>query len=283
MITKHCKLSYKNGYLVIRDHQLKKIHLSEIHTLIVDSIMVSITSYLICELIKQKIKIIFCDEKRNPICESMPYYGRHNSSKTISKQVLWDVQMQQKVWTVIIKQKIDNQSLLLSKLNKDEYKQIQQFSKELKMFDVTNREGHAAKVYFNALFGKSFTREEQTNINIALNYGYAILLSTFNKEIVANGYLTQLGMKHCNEYNAFNLSSDLMEPFRILVDEVVYKKQNDIFTGDYKEQLVDILNKKVRIGKQDYYVTNAITVYVNSIFKAVEKEDIQYIKTFVFT
>jgi CRISPR-associated endonuclease Cas1 subtype II len=282
MITKHCKLSYKNGYLIVRDHEIKMIHLSEIHTVMIDSIMVSITSYLICELMKQKIKIIFCDEKRNPICESLPYYGRHNSSKTIQQQILWNERIQQEVWTAVIKQKIDNQALLLYKLHKDEYQQIQQFSNELELYDVTNREGHAAKVYFNALFSKLFTREEENDINIALNYGYAILLSTFNKEIVANGYLTQLGMKHCNEYNSFNLSSDLMEPFRILVDELVYEKKNDVFTGGYKEQLVDILNKKVKLGNQEYYVTNAISVYVKSIFKAMEKQDIQYMKLFIF-
>ena len=70
--------------------------------------------------------------------------------------------------------------------------------------DKTNREGHAAKVYFNSLFGKKFTRNDDNNINAALNYGYSILLSTINKEISANGYLTQLGIHHKNEFKSKN-------------------------------------------------------------------------------
>ena len=51
--------------------------------------------------------------------------------------------------------------------------------------DSTNREGHAAKVYFNALFGMSFTRSADTPVNAALNYGYSIILSAFNREVAA--------------------------------------------------------------------------------------------------
>ena len=65
--------------------------------------------------------------------------------------------------------------------------------------DITNREGHSAKVYFNAIFGQEFQRREENNINGALNYGYAVMLVCFNREIVRLGYLTQLGIWHKNE------------------------------------------------------------------------------------
>ena len=90
---------------------------------------------------------------------------------------------------------------------------LQGYLEEITYGDATNREGHAAKVYFNALFGKDFTRTDDLLINTALNYGYSILLSAFNREIVLNGYLTQLGLFHDNMFNRFNLASDLMEPF----------------------------------------------------------------------
>ena len=90
--------------------------------------------------------------------------------------------------------------------------------KEVKIGDKTNREGHAAKIYFKELFGKEFVRHNDDVINSALNYGYAILLSTINKEIINNGYLTQLGIHHKNEFNEFNLTCDLMEPLLINVN-----------------------------------------------------------------
>ena len=132
------------------------------------------------------------------------------------------------------------------------------------------------------MFGKDFSRDENNNINATLNYGYTILLSTFNKEIVSNGYLTQLGINHKNEFNYFNLSSDLMEPFRPLVDEFVYEKKEDIFDVDYKMGLVGILNKKIRLGDKEYYVSNAISVYVKSVVDAIENQSFEKMHLYEF-
>lgn len=168
----------------------------------------------------------------------------------------------------------------MKKLGFKSWTKLSTYLQELKNGDPTNREGHAAKVYFNILFGKEFNREIDNDINAALNYGYSILLSCFNKEIVANGYLTQLGMKHKNEYNPFNLTSDLMEPFRVLVDEIVYEHQDCIFDKQYKIDLLNLLSKKVVIDSKQQYLTNAVSIYVHSIFNALEKKDIKEIKFF---
>lgn len=94
--------------------------------------------------------------------------------------------------------------------------------------DYTNREGHAAKVYFNCLLGIGNSRQGGGFVNGCLNYGYSVLLSAFNREITASGYLTQLGIWHDNEFNSFNLSCDLMEPFRVVVDRTALKiKEKD--------------------------------------------------------
>lgn len=89
IVNRNCKLSYKNDYLIIRSDDLKMIHLTEINMIMVENCMVSITSYLINELANKKIKIIFCDEKHNPSCEMMPYYGSFNTSKKILNQTNW--------------------------------------------------------------------------------------------------------------------------------------------------------------------------------------------------
>lgn len=281
-VTKQSKLSYKNGHLIIRNEDVTMIHLSEINTIIIETTAVSLTAYLVSELLKEKIKLIFCDEKNNPQGEVTPYYGAHNSSKKIQQQISWDKEKIGYIWTRIIYEKISNQSDHMKKLNVDGWDKLCLYLQELQLSDTTNREGHAAKVYFNALFGKGFSRDKDLDINAALNYGYSILLSNFNKEIVANGYLTQLGIKHKNEFNPFNLTSDLMEPFRVLVDEVVYENREEIFNSTIKYKLMDILNKKVRIDNKEQYLTNAIGIYVKSIFKAIENSDIKEMKFFEY-
>ena len=219
IITKQAKISYKNRFLVVKqDIDEAYIHLSEIDTIIVDSISVSISAYLLKELADNKINIIFCDEKHNPFGELQPFYSRHNSSKKILVQTKWTSKDKDQLWSLIVKNKIKNQANLLKKIKSKQSSLVKSYVEEVGIGDKTNREGHAAKVYFNALFGKNFTRGDGSNIDSALNYGYAVLLSTVSKEIVNNGYLTQLGIHHKNEFNPYNLSCDLMESFRIIID-----------------------------------------------------------------
>ena len=241
VITKQSRISYKNRFLVVKQELDEKyIHLSEIDTIIVDSISVSISAYLLKELSDSKINIIFCDDKHNPFGELSSYYSRHNSSKMINTQIKWREKNKQILWSKIVKNKIINQALLLNKIGSDKYDMLLDYSSEILEGDKTNREGHAAKVYFNALFGKKFVRNQDDNINAALNYGYAVLLSTVNKEVILNGYLTQLGIHHKNEFNDFNLSCDLMEPFRIIIDDFVYSNQNRNLDSEYKIDLINL-------------------------------------------
>lgn len=272
VVQSHVKLSYKNGYMISRGEDVRMVHLSEINTVIIDSTQVSLTSYLLCELVKRKIKVIFCDEKRNPCSELMSYYGAYNSSKKIRKQIQWDMEYAKEIWTYIVKQKILNQAEMLSKYGFEANIKLMKYAEEIEPFDMTNREAHAAKVYFNSLFGKEFSRDDVNSINAALNYGYGILLSNFNKEIVSDGYLTQLGIKHTNEYNPYNLSCDLMEPFRVLVDEIVFNNIDKTFDSDYKMQLVNVLNKRINYCGCEYYVTNAIQIYLDKMFNAIEQK-----------
>lgn len=89
VISNTAKLDYQMGYMVVRKNELTKIHLSEIEMLIIESTSVSLTAALLSELTKKKIKVIFCDEKRNPSSELMGYYGSHDISSKVRKQIAW--------------------------------------------------------------------------------------------------------------------------------------------------------------------------------------------------
>lgn len=272
VVNNNCKLSYKNNYLIVRNENLQQIHLSEVNMIIVENCMASITSYLLNELAQRKIKIIFCDEKHNPSCEMIPYYGSFNTSKKILNQIKWLDERKMEAWKEIVKFKIINQARLLEKLDIPEYEKLLEYANEVEDGDTTNREGHAAKVYFNLLFGSEFIRGKENNINNALDYGYSILLSVFNREIVSKGYITQIGINHHNEFNQFNFSSDLMEVFRPLVDEIVYNNREREFNKEFKYKLINLYNTTVEIGKREQYVTNAISIYCKSIFDYLDNE-----------
>lgn len=279
VVSKSAKLDYQMGYMVVRQEETTKIFLNEISTVILESTAISITGALLCELVKNKIKVVFCDEKRNPSSELVPYYGSHDTSAKIRNQVAWSDNVKATVWTEIVNEKIRKQKELLEKVCKyEEAAQLQNYIDEMQYGDSTNREGHAAKVYFNALFGKDFTRTSDCNTNAALNYGYSIILSSFNREVVANGYITQIGLFHGNMFNQFNLASDLMEPFRPIVDQTVYDMELRTFEKEERRKLVSILNQSVRINDRLEYVNNAIKIYCKSVFDALCDNDIAMIK-----
>lgn len=274
VISRQSKISYKNRFLVVKkDNDEKYVHLSEIDTIIVDSISVSISTYLLKELSDNKINIIFCDDKHNPFGELSSYYSRHNSSKKIKEQITWKVSSKDELWSRIVKNKIINQALLLRKIKSDKYNLVLSYVDDVKTGDKTNREGHAAKVYFNALFGNTFVRNDSDEINAALNYGYAILLSTVNKEVISNGYLTQLGIHHKNEFNQFNLTCDLMEPFRIIIDNFVYYNQNRKLDKDYKLDIVNIFNNYFLYQNKKYILKDIIKMYIKNTLDCIDNLD----------
>ncbi len=278
VIARSAKLDYQLGYLVVRREEVTKIHLSEIGLLLIESTAVSLTAALLSELTKRKIKVIFCDEKRNPISELVSYYGSHDTSAKVRTQIDWTREQKAAVWTEIVTEKIRNQAEHLLHWKKEEASMLYQYIDELEFGDATNREGHAAKVYFNALFGMDFTRTAENSLNAALNYGYGIILSAFNREIVANGYLTQLGLFHDNMFNPFNLGSDLMEPYRPLVDRKVKTIQPLKFEHEEKMHVLEVLQMEVLLAGRREYVGNAIKIYCRSIFDALNSGDLSLIK-----
>ena len=265
VVTGRGKLDLRyNSISIRRDNGTDFIHIGEVNTLILETTTISITAALMCELIKQKVKVIFCDEKSNPHFELLPFYGSHDCSAKIKEQIAWTDFLKESLWTIIVTEKIENQMKLLKKLNKEEYRILQEYASQIEHNDNTNREGHSAKIYFSALFGNNFSRNKENSLNAFLNYGYQLLLSTFNKEIVANGYLTQIGIFHKNMFNYYNLSSDLMEPFRVIVDELAYKENPQKFEKDEKRKLQNILNLKFRINNVNHYLSDVIKIYTKS-------------------
>ena len=283
VISKRAKLDLQMGYMVVREEETVKIHIGEIGMLLVESTAVSLTVSLLSELTRRKVKVIFCDEKRNPSSELVSLYGSHDTSNKVRRQIAWRQQTKEAVWTEIVTEKIRKQSELLELLGKEEEANLlSSYLQEIQWNDTTNREGHAAKVYFNALFGMSFTRTADNLVNAALNYGYSIILSAFNREVTAGGYMTQLGLFHDNMFNPFNLSSDLMEPFRILVDKTVWNMTLQEFEHKEKMMLVNLLNQEVEIDGKVQYVGNAVKIYCKSIFDALNDDDSSLIRFYKF-
>jgi len=279
VVHSRCKLDLKLGYMVMRGEETKRVFIDEIAILIIESTAVSLTGCLLAALSERKVRVIFCDSKRNPFAEMSPYTGAHDSSRKIRMQMNWKDSTKELVWTSIVREKIAKQAELLSECGFiRETEMLKRYIEEMEAGDSTNREGHAAKVYFNALFGLDFTRRSECTTNAALDYGYGLILSAFNREAAANGYLSQLGLHHDNAFNPYNLSSDLMEPYRILIDRTVRECGFTEFSTAEKHRLVAVLYSTVTIGAAKQNVMNAIRLYVKSVFDALNDDTVSDIR-----
>lgn len=280
VISKRSKLFFKMGHMVIRDFENKitKIYLKDISHVILTTTEISITAALMNEFQKQKIKLIISDEKGNPSAELTPLYNSFNSTEKIKAQIKWKKTTKQYLWQLIVKEKIKKQMYHLKAKGLDEYKLLETYINQVRLNDKTNREAHAAKVYFNALFGKNFSRNDSSSLNACLNYGYAIILSTINRTLVSMGYLTQLGIFHDNMFNQFNLSSDIIEVWRILIDMEVCNMDYNVFDSCKKINLISILNQKVKFDGKTYFVIQAIYLYCKSIIDALNENDISLVR-----
>ena len=263
VISSHSKLEYSLDYLVFKSaDQTKRIFLDEISTLIIESTDIVITTALLSELIKRKINVIFCDEKHNPLSQLISLHGSYNNFKKYKNQINWDNSRMRILRKNIVKEKIKGEIQFLTiRDKKDEALLLEDFFAKVEEGDATNREGHAAKVYFNKIFGENFSRHGDSVINVYLNYGYTLLLSLINRSLTSLGYLTELGIHHIGETNPFNLSSDFIEPFRVIVDQLALRVTDESFKEEYQQ----MLSINVSIDGKSQTLTNAINIYINSL------------------
>ncbi|MBD5806795.1 type II CRISPR-associated endonuclease Cas1 [Limosilactobacillus walteri] len=264
IVTQHAKLSYTSHLMVVQTNDgINQIPIDDIELLLVSTTQAVITSALLSELAKRETKVIFVDNTLQPVCETVNCYPNNRSFDLIEEEFKWSQHLKEILWTKIVAAKLLNQLQVLDIYGHD----ISQLSDELNKLEIndeTNREAVVARKYFPLLFeNPKFSRRSMTAVNAALNYGYSILLSMVNRAIVAKGYLTCLGIHHRSNENQFNLGSDLMEPFRPIIDYWVANQNFSELTPDVKYGLIDALNLEITFNDKKMLLRNAITSYIS--------------------
>ena len=275
VISSNAELCKKNSCVSVKtDDTLKMIPIGQIDILIIESEQVSITTSLMTFLVSNGVRIVFCDCKHNPYYETVSYTENTYSPERLKKQIDWNENQKQIVWNRIVENKIRNQSCFLKIIDSKNYLLLNQAADDFSINNTVELEAEAAKLYFHSLFGKNFKRRTDNSINAALNYGYSILLSSINRLIVYFGYNTSLGINHHNGKNYFNLSCDLIEPFRPFVDKIVYENQNHDFNKEYKKKLINIGNEKIAYNGHITTLDIALELYIESVLKSLNTNSV---------
>lgn len=278
VIDSRCKLEYSLNYLVcIKGLEQTKVLLDEINCIIINSTQISITTALISECISKKIKILFTDKEHNISGEITPFKNNYYSSRKLKQQINFDEYTKGYLWMLILKEKIKNQARVLEYMELyDESNMLYSYIDNVEIHDSTNKEGVSAKIYFQSLFGRTYSRDNCCDINKYLDYGYSIILSCFNRVIKSFGYYTELGIHHIGDSNPFNLTCDFMEPLRPLVDSYVCK--NIVNNENFKGEFINMLSIKVRYNDRELFLDNAIEEYVEDLLGYLLTGDVSRIR-----
>ncbi len=274
---------FLDNLVIYKDEDKIIIPINDIDTLLIDNVQINLSIQLINKLSESNVNVIVCDQYHLPHTQLLPIIGNYNSLKILNKQLNWNHKYKSNLWTKIIKTKICNQKELLSHFGYygEKTRELDELLNDIKEYDVSNREGHAAKIYWHTLFGVDFNRRDDNNpINKYLNYGYAILRSYLSKSIVKKGLDPRISIFHKSFHNHFALSSDLMEVFRIIIDFEVIKiveiEKMEKPWHESKQQLVECFNRRMFINGKEQFINNAIDQFVDSIVSEKELPKLEF-------
>lgn len=275
------KLNLKLDNLQVKKHgETYTIPLEDIQSIILEGYDTVITTRLLARLSKYHIPIVVCDQSYLPTGIFLELSQYHRASKRVQHQAKWSQEMKDLVWQKIIQMKVGNQLWVAKKLSTDlaRIDKMQYLLNEIEPGDATNREGHVAKLYFNAIYGVGFSRDMDYIENLYMDYGYSIIRSQIAKDIVAMGLQPALGIFHKNEYNAFNLVDDLMEPFRPIMDWYIHTKiidENNYLTYDKRLKIINFLNQTMRIKGRNQLIYQITIDYIRSFIKVMEENNLE--------
>ena len=272
-------LSLKNQQIVIayKDTPDEKttVPIEDVGVVVLEHQQISITLPLINALTDNNVQLVICNNKGMPSSMLLNLDVNVTQGQTLRNQINTGEVLKKQLWKQIVERKIRNQANLLDKIGLDG-NVLRPFYSNVKSGDTDNREGIAARIYFQELFGGDFVRErDASGINALLNYGYIVLRATVARSLVSSGLFPALGIFHHNRSNAFPLADDIMEPYRPYVDEVVYdlyKKGNTDLTKEVKGELINVLYADTHFDKIVRPLSVGLSMTSSSLAKCYAKE-----------
>jgi CRISPR-associated protein Cas1 len=273
-------LKTKNEQLIVEildTGETKSVPIEDIGIVILDHQQITITQAVMAKLLENNTALITCNQKHHPIGLQLCLDGHTLQSQKFKVQIAASIPLKKQLWQQTVAAKIRNQAALLS-AEGAESKYLVKLADTVKSADSTNNEAKAALYYWKHIFPDflQFTRDpEGVPPNNLLNYGYAIIRAIVARSLVASGLLPTLGIFHRNQYNAYCLADDIMEPFRPFADQVVCKivRMNGKFlemTPSMKTDLLSIAAMDVMIDGQKSPLMNAAQRTTASLAKCFE-------------
>lgn len=272
-------LTLKNQQIVIAykdsPDERRTVPIEDTGVVLLENQQTSITLPMLNALVERDVQVVICDNKGMPSAMVQGMNNNNLQGETLRNQIACGEVLKKQLWKQVVEAKIKNQASLLDTIGENG-NVLKPFYSNVRSGDTDNREGIAARIYFQHLFGDSFIRNrDEPGINALLNYGYSILRAATCRAIVSSGLLPAIGIYHHNRSNAYPLADDLMEPFRPFVDEVVYDlamRGETELTKDVKGELISVLYADTMYDKVKRPLSVGLSMTTASLVKCLSKE-----------
>ena len=274
------RVQQKQLKIIVDETRTESIPLADIAVMILSHPQITLSYAVLQELNEAGAVAVICNKKSLPIGLCYPLVGHHLQTNRMQLQGAAPKPLLKKLWRQVVRKKIQFQGELLEKFFQDDAG-LKQMITTVRSGDPNNREGIAAKKYWAKLFGENGFRRlynGEDRINIALNYGYAVLRAVIARAISAAGLHPSLGLFHHNRYDPYCLANDLMEPFRPVVDAAVYcldkeEKLSEELSPTIKNAIIGQLTKRYIVDKRQETLFETAAKMTESLSRIYENEE----------
>lgn len=275
-LTRPSRLALADGQIVVRpDEGEVRLALEDIGWVVLDTPQASLTSALISACMAAGVVVVSTDARHVPNGMLLPFHTHHRQAGVARLQVAAGGPLRKRLWQRIVRAKIGNQAAALEACGRGAGP-LRAMVGLVESGDPTNVEARAAREYWGRLF-PAFVRENGNDLrNMLLNYGYAVVRAGVARAVVAHGLLPSLGLHHDSAANGFNLADDLVEPFRPVVDRMVWEMTEGgtrrVGEPELEERrrLAGLLAAEVRMGRETVSMLVAAEQAAASLVRVLE-------------
>lgn len=237
--------------------------------------VISVTQAVLLAMAETGGVVLVTDKRHMPVAMQLPLAANVKLVSRLHQQIkLQESNIHKECWRQIVQSRISSQAYLLEQNAREGVKLLQRLAAKVEPDDISNIESQAARHYWRYWLDKPHKRIKKgadDNINVALNFGYAIVRSLVARAITAAGLNPSLGIHHRNKENHYNLADDLMEPFRFLVEDHILNDLPDSnMNSNRKASLAQVIQKKLIIQGNEYRLPIAIQELVDSYVRVLE-------------
>lgn len=233
------------------------VPIDDIGVMMISAYGATMTKEVLVCLAERGAITVLCDNHCIPSAVVIPTSPNYEMPLRVKAQVEARIPLKKRLWQALVMAKLVHQGRVLESLgNQSGARKLYHLSKEVESGDSHNREAVGARFYWKNLFGEQFSRSKDGPWpNGALNYGYTILRSAVTRAIYSAGLLPLFSIHHENATNPFPLADDLMEPYRPVVDYLVYTEVR----SHYSELNPEVKRIISQVLWTDLFVDNTCT------------------------